>query len=116
MSRSNIEDEETFEPIYANQEDFNPSDTVSSFLSNTAYDPSRLHPLAGLGGGLDYLNLEDDDGGLPGTHGGIVPSRGWSDDMTYGTGMAYISGKKKPHKTEPSMPWSIPLIVQRTGV
>ncbi|GJJ73712.1 mitochondrial import inner membrane translocase subunit TIM23 [Entomortierella parvispora] len=92
MSRTNIEDEETFEPIYATQEDFNPSDTVSSFLSNTAYDPTRLHPLAGLGGGLDYLNLEDDDGGLPGTHGGIVPSRGWSDDMTYGTGMAYISG------------------------
>ncbi|KAG0057762.1 Mitochondrial import inner membrane translocase subunit tim23 [Gryganskiella cystojenkinii] len=91
-SHSNIEEEETFEPIYASQEDFNPSDTVSSFLSNTAYDPSRLHPLAGLGGGLDYLNLEDDEG-LPGTHsGGIVPSRGWSDDMTYGTGMAYISG------------------------
>ncbi|KAG0353294.1 Mitochondrial import inner membrane translocase subunit tim23 [Podila minutissima] len=47
---NNIEEEETFAPIYANQEDFNPSDTVSSFLSNTAYDPSRLHPLAGLGG------------------------------------------------------------------
>ncbi|KAG0347049.1 Mitochondrial import inner membrane translocase subunit tim23 [Podila humilis] len=91
-SRTNIEDEETFEPIYSSQEDFNPGDTVSDFLSQTAYDPSRLHPLAGLGGGLDYLNL-DDDSNLPGTSkGGILPSRGWSDDLTYGTGVAYLSG------------------------
>ncbi|KAF9431196.1 Mitochondrial import inner membrane translocase subunit tim23 [Podila epigama] len=91
-NRTNIEEEETFEPIYARQEDFNPSDTVSSFLSNTAYDPSRLHPLAGLGGGLDYLNL-DDDASLPGTSSsGILPSRGWSDDLTYGTGVAYLTG------------------------
>lgn len=88
---TNIEEEETFAPIYANQEDFNPNDTVSSFL-NTSYDPTRLHPLAGLGGGLDYLNLEDNEG-LPGTQNGIVPSRGWSDDLTYGTGVAYITGK-----------------------
>ncbi|KAF9181206.1 Mitochondrial import inner membrane translocase subunit tim23 [Haplosporangium sp. Z 767] len=89
--RTNIEEEETFAPIYASQEDFNPEDTVSSFL-NTAYDPSRLHPLAGLGGGgLDYLNLEDDTP-LPGTQGGLLPSRGWSDDLTYGTGLTYITG------------------------
>ncbi|KAG0329148.1 Mitochondrial import inner membrane translocase subunit tim23 [Dissophora globulifera] len=73
MSHTNIEEEETFAPIYSNQEDFNPSDTVSSFLSNSAYDPSRLHPLAGLGGGIDYLNLEDDEGGLPGTQNGVLP-------------------------------------------
>jgi import inner membrane translocase subunit TIM23 len=95
MSKANIEEEETFAPIYATQEDFNPNDTVSSFL-NTAYDPARLHPLAGLGGsrGLDYLNLEDDTGNLPGSRGsgGILPSRGWSDDLTYGTGMTYITG------------------------
>lgn len=99
MSRTNIEDEETFEPIYAAQEDFNPDDTVSSFL-NTAYDPTRLHPLAGLGGsgGLDYLNLEDDAGSLPGARsgGGILPSRGWSDDLTYGTGLTYITGAFPP--------------------
>ncbi|KAG0290873.1 Mitochondrial import inner membrane translocase subunit tim23 [Linnemannia gamsii] len=95
MSHTNIEDEETFEPIYAAQEDFNPNDTVSSFL-NTAYDPARLHPLAGLGGtgGLDYISMEDDAGSLPGAHrgGGILPSRGWSDDLTYGTGLTYITG------------------------
>ncbi|KAG0005676.1 Mitochondrial import inner membrane translocase subunit tim23 [Entomortierella chlamydospora] len=88
---SNIEEEESFAPIYANQEDFNPSETVSSFL-NTTYDPARLHPLAGLGGGLDYLNLDDDPGVLPGTQGGLLPSRGWGDDLTYGTGLTYIAG------------------------
>ncbi|KAF9183126.1 Mitochondrial import inner membrane translocase subunit tim23 [Haplosporangium sp. Z 767] len=88
---TNIEEEETFAPIYTSQEDFNPSDTVSSFL-NTTYDPSRLHPMAGLGGGLDYLNLEDDGDVLSGTQGGILPSRGWSDDLTYGTGLTYMTG------------------------
>ncbi|KAF8978291.1 Mitochondrial import inner membrane translocase subunit tim23 [Entomortierella lignicola] len=88
---SNIEQEETFAPIHANQEDFNPSDTVSAFL-NTAYDPARLHPLAGLGGGLDYINL-DDTPSLPSSHsGGFMPSRGWSDDLSYGTGVTYITG------------------------
>ncbi|KAF9353247.1 hypothetical protein BGX34_011709, partial [Mortierella sp. NVP85] len=71
---TNIEEEESFAPIYSNQEDFNPEDTVSSFL-NTAYDPTRLHPLAGLGGGLNYLNLDDDPAVLSGTHAGFLPSR-----------------------------------------
>ncbi|KAK3825363.1 MAG: Tim17/Tim22/Tim23/Pmp24 family-domain-containing protein, partial [Benniella sp.] len=70
---------------------FNPEDTVSSFL-NTAYDPTRLHPLAGLGGGLNYLNLDDDPAVLSGTQAGFLPSRSWSDDLTYGTGLTYISG------------------------
>ncbi|KAF9104675.1 Mitochondrial import inner membrane translocase subunit tim23 [Mortierella sp. AM989] len=91
MSRTNIEEEDTFAPIYASQEDFNPSDTVSSFLSNTAYDPSRLHPLAGLGGGLDYLNL-DDNGDLPSSQGNHLPGRGWVEDLTYGTGLTYAAG------------------------
>ncbi|KAF9960085.1 Mitochondrial import inner membrane translocase subunit tim23, partial [Mortierella alpina] len=29
---------------------------------------------------------------LPGTQGGLLPSRGWSDDLTYGTGLTYITG------------------------
>ncbi|KAF9916923.1 Mitochondrial import inner membrane translocase subunit tim23 [Lobosporangium transversale] len=87
---TNIEEEDSFAPIYASQEDFNPNDTVSAFL-NTAYDPARLHPLAGLGGGLDYLNLDGDEV-LPTSQGGLLPSRGWSDDLTYGTGLTYITG------------------------
>ncbi|KAF9435098.1 Mitochondrial import inner membrane translocase subunit tim23 [Entomortierella beljakovae] len=88
---TNIEEEESFAPIYSNQEDFNPNETVGAFL-NTTFDPTRLHPLAGLGGGLDYLNLDDDPATLSPTQGGIFPSRGWSDDLTYGTGLTYITG------------------------
>ncbi|KAG0266691.1 Mitochondrial import inner membrane translocase subunit tim23 [Actinomortierella ambigua] len=88
---SNIEEETSFEPTYVNQEDFNPQETVSDFLSNTAFDPSRLHPLANLGSGMQYLDLED-QGSTMATGHGIVPSRSWTDDMTYGTGMTYITG------------------------
>lgn len=57
-----------------------------------AYDPAKLHPLAGLGDKLDYLLLDDDKtNDLPGA-GTAIPSRGWSDDLCYGTGTMYLSG------------------------
>lgn len=57
-----------------------------------AYDPARLHPLAGLGDKLDYLLLDDDKTNeLPGADTAI-PSRGWSDDLCYGTGTMYLGG------------------------
>lgn len=57
-----------------------------------AMDPSRLHPLAGLGKNLDYFSLEDAKlANLPGGKTAF-PSRGWSDDLTYGTGTVYLSG------------------------
>ncbi|KAK2796630.1 hypothetical protein FQN50_009470 [Emmonsiellopsis sp. PD_5] len=75
---------------------FDPSSAqdVSSFLSGSAMpDPSLLHPLAGLNQDtLDYLTLEDsalDD--LPGSRSAL-PSRGWSDDLCYGTGTTYLTG------------------------
>ncbi|EMR11095.1 hypothetical protein PNEG_00694 [Pneumocystis murina B123] len=56
-----------------------------------AMDPSRLHPLAGLGKTLDYFSLEDAKlANLPGGKTAF-PSRGWSDDLTYGTGTVYLS-------------------------
>ncbi len=66
---------------------------VSSFLSGAAIpDPSELHPLAGLNQeALDYLSLEDsalDE--LPGSRSAL-PSRGWSDDLSYGTGTTYLT-------------------------
>ncbi|PPQ66669.1 hypothetical protein CVT26_009423 [Gymnopilus dilepis] len=65
---------------------------TSSDLLMAAYDPARLHPLADLGDKLDYLLLEDDKTtDLPGAHTAI-PSRGWSDDLCYGTGTMYLSG------------------------
>ncbi|OCK76105.1 mitochondrial import inner membrane translocase subunit tim23 [Lepidopterella palustris CBS 459.81] len=61
---------------------------VSSFLT----DPSLLHPLAGLNQEtLDYLTLEDSVlSDLPGARSAL-PSRGWSDDLCYGTGVTYLT-------------------------
>ncbi|KAG4305975.1 hypothetical protein PORY_000885 [Pneumocystis oryctolagi] len=60
-------------------------------FDQSVLDPSILHPLAGLGKTLDYLSLEDAK--LTSLPGGktAFPSRGWSDDLTYGTGTVYAS-------------------------
>lgn len=57
-----------------------------------AYDPAKLHPLAEFGDKLDYLLLEDEKtNDIPGA-GTAVPSRGFSDDLCYGTGTMYLGG------------------------
>ena len=57
-----------------------------------SFDPSKLHPLAGIEDKLDYLLLDDEKtSDLPGA-GTAIPSRGWSDDLCYGTGTMYLSG------------------------
>ncbi|KAI0923985.1 hypothetical protein AcV5_009366 [Taiwanofungus camphoratus] len=64
---------------------------ASDFLLGS-FDPAKLHPMAGLEDKLDYLLLEDDKtSDLPGS-GTAIPSRGWSDDLCYGTGTLYLSG------------------------
>lgn len=75
---------------------FDPSNAqdATSFLSDAAIpDPTQLHPLSGLNQDtLDYLSLEDsalDE--LPGSRS-VLPSRGWSDDLCYGTGTTYLAG------------------------
>lgn len=51
-----------------------------------------LHPLASIQDQLEYLQLEDDKvSDLPGA-ATALPSRGWSDDLCYGTGTTYLSG------------------------
>ncbi|KAI1502259.1 Tim17/Tim22/Tim23/Pmp24 family-domain-containing protein [Biscogniauxia marginata] len=74
---------------------FDPSEAqgVDSFLKSSAFaDPSQLHPLAGLDKeGLEYLSLEDSAlSDLPGAQTAI-PSRGFSDDLCYGTGITYLT-------------------------
>ena len=74
---------------------FDPSEAqdVSSFLTGPSFaDPSQLHPLAGLNQEtLDYLSLEDSAlSDLPGSQSAL-PSRGWSDDLCYGTGVTYLT-------------------------
>ena len=69
------------------------SPVTASDLLLGAYDPTRLHPLAQLGDQLDYLVLDDDKlSDMPGA-GTAIPSRGWSDDLCYGTGTMYLSGR-----------------------
>ena len=66
--------------------------TAADLLLGGAYDPAKLHPMSGLSDNLDYLLLEDDKvNELPGS-GTAIPSRGWSDDLCYGTGTMYLSG------------------------
>ncbi|KAL9002726.1 MAG: hypothetical protein Q9188_004365 [Gyalolechia gomerana] len=79
-----------FEPV-----PFDPTTAqdVSSFLGGAALpDPSQLHPLAGLNQQtLDYLSLDESAlSDLPGGRSAL-PSRGWSDDLQYGTGVTYLS-------------------------
>lgn len=74
---------------------FDPSEAqdVTSFLTGPTFaDPSQLHPLAGLNQQtLDYLSLEDSTlSDLPGAQSAL-PSRGWSDDLCYGTGVTYLT-------------------------
>lgn len=66
-------------------------ESVSSFLTQPV-DVSKLHPLAGLNQGLEYLNLEDEGvTTMPGAHG-ILPIKDWTDDLCYGTGAVYLTG------------------------
>lgn len=74
-----------------------PSTDLSEPTSNANFDfssldASKLHPLAGLNDTLEYLVLEDEAlNSLPGSESAL-PSRGWSDDLCYGTGTTYLSG------------------------
>lgn len=69
------------------------SEDVGSFINTPgAFDPAALHPLAGLNQDtLDYLSLDEAAlDSLPGSKS-ILPSKGWSDDLCYGTGVTYLT-------------------------
>lgn len=58
----------------------------------SAFDPARLHPLAGLSENLDFLQLDEEKlNDLEGA-ASVLPSRGWTDDLCVGTGTTYLSG------------------------
>ncbi|EPX72038.1 TIM23 translocase complex subunit Tim23 [Schizosaccharomyces octosporus yFS286] len=66
--------------------------SASDILSQSEFDPAKLHPLAELDKPLDYLLIEEDAlSALPGDSMAI-PSRGWQDDLCYGTGTSYLTG------------------------
>ncbi|KAK4166720.1 Tim17/Tim22/Tim23/Pmp24 family-domain-containing protein [Cladorrhinum sp. PSN259] len=75
---------------------FDPSSAqgVEQFLNPSSFaDPTQLHPLAGINKDtLDYLNLEDSAlSTVPGSQS-VLPSRGFTDDLCYGTGITYLTG------------------------
>ncbi|KAI1393469.1 Tim17-domain-containing protein [Hypoxylon trugodes] len=78
---------DSYTPVPFNPDDVRGTDSFSAFA-----DPSLLHPLAGLDKeGLEYLSLEDSAlSDLPGAQTAI-PSRGFSDDLCYGTGITYLT-------------------------
>jgi len=65
---------------------------VESFLQSSSFaDPSQLHPLSGLNKDtLEYLSLDDATlADAPGQS--VLPSRGFTDDLCYGTGVTYLA-------------------------
>ncbi|KAJ2080410.1 Mitochondrial import inner membrane translocase subunit tim23 [Coemansia sp. RSA 988] len=60
---------------------------VNEILRQVDFSSEKLNPVASPGG-IEYLSLEDG----PTFTDGVMPSRGWSDDLCYGTGTMYIFG------------------------
>ena len=74
------------QPPQQHQEIFEAPD-IDSLLK--PHDPAALHPLANLDKQtLDYIILEDEQI----KSAGALPSRGWTDDLCYGTGTTYLTG------------------------
>lgn len=71
------------------------NDIIAPTSAQLLNDAAAFHPLANLNSGeLDYLLL--DDGKLNDVAGGttVLPSRGWGDELCYGTGTTYLSGNR----------------------
>ncbi|CAM1503000.1 Fc.00g077760.m01.CDS01 [Cosmosporella sp. VM-42] len=84
----------THEPSHHLSFDPTEGQGVESFLQSSSFaDPSQLHPLAGLNRDtLEYISLEDSAlSDLPGGQS-VLPSRGFTDDLCYGTGVTYLAG------------------------
>ncbi|KAI9635547.1 putative mitochondrial import inner membrane translocase subunit tim23 [Dioszegia hungarica] len=69
-----------------------PSAPTALDTFSSAYDPAKLHPLAGLGDKLDFLQLDEDKLSEVQGAASVLPSRGWTDDLCVGTGTTYLSG------------------------
>ena len=85
----------TTDPYHSQPSTFDPSSAqgVDAFLGTSSFaDPTQLHPLAGLDKEtLEYISLEDSTlSDLPGGQS-VLPSRGFTDDLCYGTGVTYLT-------------------------
>lgn len=78
-----------------NQLGFDPAQVqdISTVISAPgALDILRLHPLAGLDKGIEYLDLEEEKLNTVEGSQGLIPLRLWTDDLCYGTGAVYLLG------------------------
>lgn len=67
--------------------------SVTNMITNPlSFDTKRLHPLAGLENGIEYMDLEEEQLSTMEGSQGLIPSRGWTDDLCYGTGAVYLLG------------------------
>ncbi|PHH62714.1 hypothetical protein CDD81_6783 [Ophiocordyceps australis] len=78
-----------------NTNPFDPAESqgIENILQNSSFtDLAKLHPLAGLDKDtLDYINLDESTlSDLPGGQS-VLPSRGFTDDLCYGTGITYLT-------------------------
>lgn len=80
-------------PVATDPAPYTEPDHATSFLQLSAFtEAAKLHPLAGLDKGVEYLDLEDDRlSDLEGAQG-VIASRDWKDDLCYGTGTVYLFG------------------------
>ncbi|KAI8059900.1 Tim17/Tim22/Tim23/Pmp24 family-domain-containing protein [Gongronella butleri] len=70
----------------------NAYDKLPEFMTNVSYDTSKLQSLA-VQGGIDFLQVDDPQQSANyGGASGLAPSRGWTDDLCYGTGTVYLAG------------------------
>ncbi|CAO3689753.1 hypothetical protein G6F56_010178 [Rhizopus delemar] len=74
-----------FEESFGQQDGY---DKMPDFMSSITLDAERLQPMSLQG--LDFLQIED--GPINSSSSGFAPSRGWSDDLCYGTGTVYLAG------------------------
>ncbi|KAI8393349.1 Tim17/Tim22/Tim23/Pmp24 family-domain-containing protein [Radiomyces spectabilis] len=69
----------------------NSYEKMPDFMSSITYDATKLQPMA-LQGGIDFLQVDDAPGSSMAGGAALTPSRGWTDDLCYGTGTTYLAG------------------------
>lgn len=67
-------------------------DYVNVSEKHKFHESIKLHPLSQIEKGIEFLDLEENDESTPKRPLGLVPSKGWTDNLCYGTGSIYLIG------------------------
>lgn len=80
-------------PSASPSHDPNYTPSASDIFSGQGFDAARLNPFSGLGKDeVEYLDIVDNQPNQIAGARTVLPGRGWSDDLSYGTGTTYLSG------------------------